>query len=200
MARIFCDIADIGKTTTAKAYQLSQKNVYYIDGSRNKTRSQFLVAIAKAVGVGVNANLRTIFEDIVFIIQATTRPMIIIDEAGDLSYEAWLEIKALWNALEGVCGWYMMGADGLKKKIEGGLRTKKVGYAEIFRRFGSGYMKASPDNPATERVWLRSQAEAVAHANKPAGSETEQFVKNTLSLTRIKENINKAKAVMVDAE
>ncbi len=43
-------------------------------------------------------------------------PLVVLDEAGDLQYEAFLELKALWNATEMCCGWYMMGADGLRRR------------------------------------------------------------------------------------
>ena len=53
-------------------------------------------------------------------------PLVILDEAGDLQYEAFLELKALWNATERCCAWYMMGADGLKEKINRAIEGKKV--------------------------------------------------------------------------
>ena len=63
------------------------------------------------------------------------QPLVVLDEAGDLDYNAFLELKELWNATQGECAWYMMGADGLRAKIESGIAHKKVGYAEIFDRF-----------------------------------------------------------------
>ena len=42
-----------------------------------------------------------------------------------------LELKALWNATERCCAWYMMGADGLKEKINRAIEGKKVGYTEM---------------------------------------------------------------------
>lgn len=141
VARIFCDHADIGKTTAAKYYMLNNKNVFYVDCSQNKTKRQLVKAIATLLGVGTEGALKEIYKDTIYVLQCTSTPLIILDEAGDLDYDAWLEIKAMWNALEGACGWYMMGADGLKAKINRHIRSEKVGYAEIFRRFGSDYMR-----------------------------------------------------------
>ena len=72
------------------------------------------------------------------------QPIIIIDEAGDIDYPAFLLIKELWNATEDVCGWYMMGANGLRKTIERGVSNCKVGYAEILSRFNGKYSGIVP--------------------------------------------------------
>jgi len=41
------------------------------------------------------------YEDLVFYLKTLPYPLIIFDEAGDLQYDAFLEIKALWNATGG---------------------------------------------------------------------------------------------------
>ena len=70
---------------------------------------------------------------------------ICIDEAGDLDYAAFLELKGLINGTIGRCGWYMMGADGLRAKIQRGINNHKVGYKEIFDRFASEFRGITPD-------------------------------------------------------
>lgn len=190
-ARILVDIAGIGKSTAAKQYMMGGKNVYYLDCSSHKTRSLFLKALARAVGVNSHGSVQSMFEDIIFMLQATNKPIVILDEAGDLSYEAFLEIKAIWNRLEGYCGWYMMGADGLKAKIENNLRSKKVGYAEIFDRFGKDFKSASPANPVEQKIYLRQEAEAVVHANIADKSKVKEVLNKTISLRRVKSEIQK---------
>jgi hypothetical protein len=196
VSRIFCDSADVGKTTAAKQFQLRNKNVYMLDCSQVKTKTKFIRALAQAAGVEHNGRISEVFADLVYYLQVVDKPLIILDEAGDLEYEAWLEIKALWNALEGYCGMYMMGADGLAKKIENNRRNSKVGYAEIFRRFGSQYMSVvnKHQDKISRTAFFRKQAEMVAYANLPKDIDYNDFVKKlpVESLTRLKENIQKA--------
>jgi hypothetical protein len=194
IARIYCDLADVGKTTAAKAFMLREKNVFYLDCSKVKARTQFVRALARVVGVNDKGSIAGVIADTVYMIQCIDRPLVILDEAGDLHYEAWLEIKAFWNALEGYCGWYMMGADGLRVKIENNVRNKKVGYAEIFRRFGSEFMCiANKKDKVNKKIWYYSQAEIIAHANLPQGYDYAEFVskRRVDSLTRLKEDIQK---------
>ena len=75
-----------------------------------------------------NGRYSDVYEDLVAYLRTIDTPLVILDEAGDLQYEAFLELKALWNATERCCAWYMMGADGLKgedqprhRRQEGGL-------------------------------------------------------------------------------
>lgn len=198
IARIFCDKADTGKTTAAKQFMLQERNVYYIDCSRVKARTQLIRALARTIGVNSKGPVRDVIDDTIYMLQATDKPLVILDEAGDLHYEAWLEIKAYWNALEGYCGWYMMGADGLRRKIDNNLRSERVGYAEIFRRFGSQYMTVvSKMNPVDQKLFYASEAEKVAHANLQQGTDYLTFIKKTKvdSLTRLKEDIQKSRQI-----
>lgn len=139
LSGLLCDLSDIGKTWAAKFYSRNHKNVAYIDCSVNKSKSQMIRAIAKSYGLDSKERLMDVEAALVYYLKTLEKPLIILDEAGDLYYEAFLEIKALWNATEGSCGWYMMGADGLKAKIERSINCAKVGYAEIFSRFGKRY-------------------------------------------------------------
>ncbi|WP_260377669.1 hypothetical protein [Riemerella anatipestifer] len=71
---------------------------------------------------------------------------ICIDEAGDLDYAAFLELKGLVNGTTSRCGWYMIGADGLRAKIKRGINNEKVGYREIFDRFSAEFRGITPDD------------------------------------------------------
>lgn len=84
---------------------------------------------------------------------------------GDLQYEAFLELKALWNATERCCAWYMMGADGLKEKINRAIEGKKVGYTEMLSRYGDSYSKVTLDDAQEREKFLKAQAAIVAKIN-----------------------------------
>lgn len=187
---LLCDMADIGKTYTAKQYALENKNAVYIDCSQEKTKNKLIRAIAKELGVTHTGRYAEVYADLVFYLKGTLNPLIILDEAGDLEYPAFLELKALWNATEG-CGWYMMGADGLKVKIEGNLERKKVGYTEIFSRYGSRYQKIAPVGKDDIEAFKQAQVALITKANNPIADVQKMYVKTNGSLRRIKIELQK---------
>ncbi|MEG2163084.1 MAG: ATP-binding protein [Bacteroidales bacterium] len=164
-ARIFIDDCGIGKTFTAKYMSRNVKNCFYIDASQCKTKNKFIRLLARTLGVDGNGTLTDVLEGIKYYLTTLPRPVVIIDEAGDMEYSAFLEIKALWNATEGVCGWYMIGADGLAAKIERGIVGRKVGFREIFSRFSEKYSKVTPVDKQERKQFYRKLIGDVLAAN-----------------------------------
>lgn len=148
---IFVDEPEIGKTHTAKYLSRTLPNCFYIDCSQAKSKSAFIKALAKAVGVDDKGTFAHIKENIKYYLRMLTEPIVILDEAGDLSYRAFLDLKEFWNATEGVCAWYMMGADGLRTMINRGINREQVGFREIFSRYSAKYMSIVPRD-RTERL------------------------------------------------
>jgi hypothetical protein len=141
---IFVDECEIGKTHTAKYLSRTLRNCFYVDASQASSQFEFIRQLAKTIGLDQAGKSCDIKENIKYYLKVITKPIIIIDEAGDLEYNALLNLKEFWNATEGVCGWYLMGADGLRAKIEKGIKNRKVGYREIFSRFSSKYRSCVP--------------------------------------------------------
>jgi hypothetical protein len=150
-AMICVDDCGIGKTYTAKYLARTVKNCFYIDASQAKTKQQFVRLIAKNIGVDDQDKYVKVKANIKYALKMLPNPVVIIDESGDLEYTAFLELKELWNATDKACGWYMMGADGLRRKIERGIQNKKVGYAEIFSRYSDRFSSIVPKD-RTERL------------------------------------------------
>ena len=185
LSAIMCDMPNIGKTFTAREYVKQHKNAIYVDCS-----------IAKEFGVSANGTFGDIYEDLVFYIRTVENPLIVLDEAGDLAYEAFLELKALWNATERCCAWYMMGADGLRAKIDRSVDAKKVGYAEMLSRYGDRFCKVTPDDAKERQAFLIEQARVVAEANAREGVDAGELARKTGgALRRVYTEIEKAKAV-----
>jgi len=174
---ILCDIPNIGKTFTARWYVKEHSNAVYIDCSQVKTKRAMVKRIAKEFGIDVTGKYQDAYEDLVYYLRSIDQPLIILDEAGDLQYEAFLELKALWNATEMCCGWYMMGADGLRAKIERSVDAKKVGYAEMFSRYGGKYSQVTPNESQARERFLNEQARIVATVNAPEGADIAQIVR-----------------------
>lgn len=191
ISAIFCDIAGIGKTHTAKQYVENNTNAVYIDCSQVKSKQKLIRKIAREFGCDHTGRYADVYEDLVFYLQTIATPLIILDEAGDLDYSAFLELKALWNATEYLCGWYMMGADGLEEKINRQKNLKKVGYAELFDRYGNGYKKVTPNGKDALREFNMQQIALVSKANYSIVSPTEMYGKTFGSLRKVRVEIEK---------
>lgn len=192
VSAVLCDMANIGKTFTARIYVKMHKNAIYVDCSQVKTKQRLIRYIAKEFGVNSNGRYCDVYDDLCFYLKTLERSLIILDEGGDLQYEAFLELKALWNATERCCAWYMMGADGLKEKMNRSIECKKVGYTEMFSRYGDRYSKVTPDDGKEREAFLKAQAAMVAKLNAPEGTEIMKVVNRTGgSLRRVYTEIEK---------
>ncbi len=192
VSAVLCDMANIGKTFTARIYVKMHKNAIYVDCSQVKSKQRLIRYIAKEFGVNSNGRYCDVYDDLCFYLKTLERPLIILDEGGDLQYEAFLELKALWNATERCCAWYMMGADGLKEKMNRSIECKKVGYTEMFSRYGDKYSKVTPDDGKEREAFLKAQATMVAKLNAPEGMEVMKVVNRTGgSLRRVYTEIEK---------
>jgi len=197
LSALLCDLSDIGKTFTAQHYVKTHKNAIYVDCSQVKSKQKLIRYIAKEFGVGSTGKYSDVYEDLVFYLKTLPNPLIILDEAGDLQYDAFLEIKALWNATEMTCGYYMMGADGLKEKIRRSIDCKKVGYTEVFSRFGKRFGQVIPAGKDESRNFMNQTAAMIIKANAPDNVDVPKLLKSTLgedglpSLRRIYKEIRK---------
>lgn len=162
---MFVDDCEIGKTHTCKVLSRTIKNCFYVDASQAKTKQAFIRLLAKTVGGESKGRYIEVKETLKFYLKSLSKPVVIIDEAGDLEYEAFLELKELWNSTENYCGWYITGADGLRKKIENGITAKKVGFAEIFSRFSGKFSTIVPTGRQDRIDFYRKLITDVLNAN-----------------------------------
>lgn len=129
------DDCGIGKTFTATYLCRTLSNCFYIDSSQSKGKIDFVKALAKEIGVSASGKTSEIKDNIKYVLRNLPKPIVIIDEAGDMNPPTLLEVKELWNATEGVCGWYMMGAEGLKRNMDRGMQNKKPGFRKFLAVF-----------------------------------------------------------------
>lgn len=191
LSSILVDDSDIGKTVAAKAYVKANPNAIYIDCSQVKSKQKLIRAIAKEFGVGNTGKYSDVYEDLVYYVNSLASPMIVLDEAGDLLVDAFLEIKSMWNATEGNCGWCMIGADGLKEKWRRAINNKKVGYTELFSRFGKRYQRVTPEGKQDNDEFALLQASLIIKANAPGADVKKLISKTDSSLRRIHNEISK---------
>jgi len=191
ISRIFCDRSGIGKTHTAKNYVSRNANAVYIDCSQVKSKQKLIRKIAREFGVEYTGRYAEVYEDLVFYLNGLENPLIILDEAGDVDYAAFLELKAIWNATEYKCGWYMMGADGLKQKLTRQRDLKKVGYTEILDRYGNDYKKVSPEGKEAVKEFDLQQVAQISKANNSKISALKMYGKTLGSLRKVRTEIQK---------
>jgi hypothetical protein len=146
-AMIIVDDCGIGKSFTGKHLSKTLNNCFYIDLSQCGTKDAFVRTLAKAIGVEYKDRLFKVIQRIKYCLGVLDRPMIIIDEGGFVNKAIVQLLQELWNATaNGICGWYMMGAEGFKKAIERGIKNDVPGYREFFNRYGNKFMKVAPTN------------------------------------------------------
>lgn len=193
VSAVLCDQANIGKTFSAKAYVKIHGGAVYVDCSQVKTKQRLVRYIAKEFGLNAKGRYCDVYDDLAYYMKSTPNPLLVVlDEAGDLDYPAFLELKALWNAAEQNCAWYMMGADGLRAKITRSIEHEKVGYTEMFSRYGGKFCKVTPDDGKEREVFLKAQAAMVVKVNAPGRKDVAQIVNRTGgSLRRVHTEIEK---------
>lgn len=162
---ILVDDCGIGKTFCTRHILKSMKNAFYLDCSQYKTCQQFVRGLAKTIGVDDKGKYVDVKSDLKYYLGLLDKPLIVLDETGDLSYPAFLEVKELWNGTDGICGWYMMGADGLRAKIRKGINNKRVGFAELFSRFSDEFIQLIPQPKEDKQAYYRKLLSDVAKAN-----------------------------------
>lgn len=190
---IMVDDAGVGKSHAAREYVKTHRNAVYLDCSQTKTKQLLIRKIAKKFGLKSTGRYADVYENLVFYLNTLiVPPIIILDEGGDLNYPAFLEVKALWNGTEGNCAFYMLGADGLKAKINRNIGNLKVGYTEFFRRYGEQYHSISPVGKQESDKFKREQFAIVAKANGIKNFQ-QLYAKTGGSLTRLKTQYLKAK-------
>ena len=103
---MFVDECAIGKTTRYLSRTL--KNCFYVDASQCRQERAFIKELARSVGAELEGTLEDIKASTKYILNILPRPIVIIDEAGCLSYSS----LQLLQVLERYTGYMRMVYDG----------------------------------------------------------------------------------------
>jgi DNA transposition AAA+ family ATPase len=196
-AKICADECGIGKTHTAKYLSRTLKNCFYVDASQAKTKVLFMRLMARTIGVDHTGSYAEIKENIKYYLSFLPKPIVIIDEAGDLDSSALLDLKELWNATENVCGWYLMGADGLRKKIERGIEGKKVGFKELFSRYSERFTSIVPSGKDDKQAFYRKLITQVLTVNMTDTSNLNNIVRKCLTTDGVIGGLRRAESLLI---
>lgn len=128
--------AGIGKTTTAKIYARSHKNVFYMGCSEDMHKADFVRDLATVIGIRTDGlKVREILNAISAELITMEKPLLIFDEGDKLTDSVMYYFITLYNALEDKCGIVFLSTPYIVRRMEKGLRLDKKGYDELHSRF-----------------------------------------------------------------
>jgi Cdc6-like AAA superfamily ATPase len=142
-----------GKTETGK-FDNANPNTFLIRCNEYHNRRSFMLDLLQQMGLedtgySVSAMMGTVINHL----RRIDHPLIIMDEVDKLSDQVLYFFISMYNALEGECGFVLMGAPYLQKRIESGAKKNKKGYKEIFSRLGGKFIAvATPTNADMEKI------------------------------------------------
>lgn len=188
------DDAGIGKSACGRHIIKGMKNAFYVDCSQAPTKVKLIRHIARTIGSDTTGQLDKVLQGIKDMLNYMEIPFIVLDEFGDLDYNAMLIIKELWNATEGRCGWFAMGAEGLRRKMERGISSKKIGYRELFRRFSEDFTQYSPVGRENRQQWYKQLYMSIVEVNIEDKTLARDIVKKCIAKMRSGNDMEKKTA------
>lgn len=137
-----------GKTFALKAYANETPNCYYIECEEYFTKRTFLRELMQAIGLANNVMpMADMVGEIVARLNSTERPLVIIDEADKLDNGCLNLYKTLYNKT--ISGYVLTGTPYFKIKIDAGVKRNRMGYCEVYSRFGGEFI---PLHPVDEKM------------------------------------------------
>ena len=88
---VLVDDCGIGKTFCTKHIIKKMRNTFYVDCSQAKSKQLFIRLLAKTIGIDNQGKYYDVLANLKYYITTLEKPLIILDEAGDLEYTAFLE-------------------------------------------------------------------------------------------------------------
>lgn len=182
ISRIFVDNCGIGKTFTAKYLARTQQNIFYIDCTQCRKKNAFIKALARVVGVELKGTMDDIKDNTKYRLSVLENPVVIVDEAGALDKDALGLAQEYWNATgdDNLCGWYLMGANALRSKIERGVSRNRDYFAELFSRYSDKFSRIVPVDETQKKDFYKRLIRDVISANIKDKSQLNALVNRCL--------------------
>jgi type II secretory pathway predicted ATPase ExeA len=142
--------AGAGKSVACREYIAANpaKAVYFYQVEHQKTnKADFMRGLIKSLGIetrgkGYMSSNRMADEVIQFFTRRLDQyPLLIIDQANDLTANALSFFISLYNAVQGRMGCVMLGTENLEQTIKRGVSVNRMGFDELDSRFGRKYIK-----------------------------------------------------------
>lgn len=199
--QVLCDRPGIGKTYAARYYaDHSKESVVYVDCSLCLSKSEFIMELARQLGVDYAGTYARTWRDATDALLLIDRPLLILDEFGDVPDSVITLLKSLYNKADMgdhlALGVYMIGADNLNKRMIDGRKKKKPSYAEFWSRFDDSVNTLNfSETREAFKDELKEEIGLIVDANLPPelAAERELIIDKTV-VTRgsraVRKNIN----------
>lgn len=186
--------AGIGKTTAAREYASSHRNVFVLQCSEDMHKADFVDELATLIGLRTGG--LTVRETLAGIVDELVRmdsPLLVFDEGDKLADPVMHYFISLYNALEDRCGMAFLSTSYIERRIGNGLRYGRRGYEELYSRIGRRFVPLSPvtaqEVAAVCRANGLSDDRAVASVFSEAGDA--RSGKEGYDLRRVKKSVHK---------
>lgn len=128
------------KSHTYRRFDRLNKNVIYVECKNYWTKKQYVKALLTASGLSAEGTVGELIETFISHVGRLSSPIVIIDQADKLKDPQLDLFMDFYNELEGRCAFVVSGVPALKKRIMMGVQRDKIGYREIFSRFGRTFI------------------------------------------------------------
>ena len=141
-----------GKDTGIKGFKADHENTYVINCSEFFNKKYFMIELLRAMGLSASGSVTEMVERAIRNINASLRPLIIINEVDKLKDEVLYFLITMYSLREEKCGIAVFATDQLEKRISRGLFLNKKGYQEIFSRFGRRFIELKKPSKADVKL------------------------------------------------
>lgn len=181
--------AGIGKSTAAREYAKTHRDVFVLTCSEDMTRADFIRELATVIGVNAQGlKVRETLQEIIRELLTKDAPLLIFDEGDKLTDSVLYYYVSLYNSLEELCGMVFLSTDYIQKRISRGVQSCKKGYDEIDSRICRRFVGLQPVNS--------NEVAAICRANGLEDEVAIEVVKQEAAscrndLRRVKKSIHK---------
>lgn len=167
-----------GKTFALRNYEATQPGTYYLQCADFWSKRHFLQELYRALGQEAD-EMTSVQLSIAIVeqLRQQARPLVIIDEVDKLRDTTLMFFIELYNKLNGICGFVLVGAPYFRDQLETGVKRNKRGYREVYSRLGRRFMELKganrkdvtaictangvQDADAITAIWVEVSGEAV---------------------------------------
>lgn len=128
------------KSHSYKRYERQHENVFLVECKNYWTKKTFVQALLASAGLSAEGTVGEMIEYLIDNIRQKHLPILIIDQFDKLKDPQKDLYMDFYNELEGHCAFVLSGVPAFKKNILKGVQRDKIGYREMYSRFGRTFI------------------------------------------------------------